>query len=147
MADDGTYEWWQITLQPSSLPTIYWYRFIVIDGSDSNYYADDGDLLGGIGIPSDEEVENSWQLTIYDPNFRTPDWVKNAIIYEVFTDRFSDGDLSNNVPAGSFYYGENRTIFRSRSSNWNQAICDPLMIMGLALGFMVRIFMAVISRG
>ena len=126
MADDGTHEWWQITLQPSTLPTVYWYRFIAIDGSDSDYYADDDGLLGGLGTPSDEEVDNNWQLTIYDPAFQTPDWVQNAIIYQIFPDRFRDGDTRNDVATGSFYYGENSTIYRSNTSQWNQVICDPL---------------------
>ena len=126
VADDGTHEWWQITLQPSSLPTVYWYRFIAIDGSDSDYYADDDELLGGLGIPTDEEVDNNWQLTIYDPAFQTPDWVQNAIIYQIFPDRFRDGDTRNDVATGSFYYGENSTIYRSNTSQWNQVICDPL---------------------
>jgi glycosidase len=125
VADDGTYEWWQVTLQPFSLPTVYWYRFIVIDGSDVDYYADDNGLLGGLGAPSDNEIDNNWQLTIYDPNFQTPDWVKNAIIYQIFPDRFKDGDLNNNLPAGSLYYGDNSTIVRSGSPYWNQVICDP----------------------
>ena len=125
VVDDGTYEWWQVTLQPSSLPTVYWYRFIAIDGSDIDYYADDNDLLGGLGSPSDEEVDNSWQLTFYDPAFQTPDWVKNAIIYQIFPDRFRDGDTSNNT-LPTFYYGEDSAIFRSGTSYWNEEICDPL---------------------
>jgi glycosidase len=126
VADDGTYQWWQVTLQPASLPTVYWYRFIAIDGSDVDYYADGDERLGGMGTPSDEEIDNSWQLTFYDPAFQTPDWVKNAIIYQLFLDRFRDGNSQNNTPVGSFYYGEQDTIYRSNSSLWNRVICDPL---------------------
>ena len=45
-ADDGTYEWWQVTLPASSLPTVYWYRFIVTDGTDTDYYEDDAAQIG-----------------------------------------------------------------------------------------------------
>ena len=29
-----------------------------------------------------------WQLTVYDKNFKTPDWAKGAIMYQIFPDRF-----------------------------------------------------------
>jgi len=32
-----------------------------------------------------------------DTAFKTPDWVKNAIFYQIFPDRFRDGDPSNNT--------------------------------------------------
>lgn len=125
-ADDGVYEWWQATLPPSADPTVYWYRFIAIDGADADYYEDDSARTGGWGTPFDESVDNSWQLTFYDPAFHTPDWVKNAIIYQVFTDRFRDGDPGNDTPAGTFFYDEaGGTIVRSNTSDWSQPVCDP----------------------
>ena len=125
VADDGTYEWWQATVPSATLPTVYWYRFIAIDGTDADYYADDDQLLGGYGEPSEDEVDNSWQLTVYDPTFQTPEWVKSAIIYQVFVDRFSDGDPTNNTPVNTFYYNQHPSIYRSNTTNWNQVICDP----------------------
>ena len=29
-----------------------------------------------------------WQLTVYEPDFRTPDWIKNGTMYQIFPDRF-----------------------------------------------------------
>ena len=29
-----------------------------------------------------------WQLTVYDADFTTPDWIKGGIIYQIFPDRF-----------------------------------------------------------
>ena len=133
VVDDGTHEWWQVTLQPPSLATVYWYRFIAMDGSDIDYYADGDDLLGGIGSPTEEEVDNSWQLTFYDPAFQTPDWVKNSIIYEILPDRFRDGDTGNNA-LPTFYYGGNSAIFRSDTPDWNEEICDPLDVNGSCPG-------------
>ncbi len=133
VADDSVHEWWQITFQSPALSTVYWYRFIAIDGSDMDYYADDNDLLGGLGSPSEGEVDNSWQLTFYDPNFQTPDWVQNGIIYQILPDRFRDGDTGNNT-LPIFYYGEDSAIFRSGTSSWNEEICDPLNEDGLCPG-------------
>ena len=32
--------------------------------------------------------EASWQITVYDKNFKTPDWFKNSVMYQIFPDRF-----------------------------------------------------------
>ena len=33
----------------------------------------------------------SWQITVYDKDFTTPDWIKGGIIYHIFVDRFFRG--------------------------------------------------------
>lgn len=125
-ADDGLYEYWEATLPPSLDPTVYWYRFITADGADTVYYEDDARRTGGVGQAFDASADNSWQLTMYDAAFVTPDWVKNAVVYQIFPDRFRDGDTSNDTPAGSFFYNEpGGTITRSLGSDWNTVVCDP----------------------
>ncbi|MDF1520599.1 MAG: alpha-amylase family glycosyl hydrolase [Brevefilum sp.] len=124
--DDGTYEWWEAVVPPSPDPTVYWYRFIPVDGTDVDYYEDDAARTGGWGQAFDESLDNSYQLTVYDPAFQTPDWIKNAVVYQVFPDRFRDGDPSNNKPAGTFFYNEaGGTVYRSLTTDWNEEICDP----------------------
>ncbi|GAB4580318.1 MAG: hypothetical protein Fur0022_30580 [Anaerolineales bacterium] len=122
---EGPYEWWEVTVPASPDPTVYWYRFIAQDGTATAYYEDDPARNGGWGQTYAVSPDNSWQLTHYDPAFQTPDWVKNAVIYQIFTDRFKDGDPSNNTPAGSFFYNETTTIIRSNGTDWNTPICDP----------------------
>jgi hypothetical protein len=123
-ADDGTHEWWQATVTPTE-PTIYWYRFIAIDGTATAFYEDDEARTGGWGQTFGTSPDNSWQLSVYDPAFSTPDWVKNAVIYQIFPDRFRDGDPSNNPAPGQFFYEETETIFRSHGDDWHTPICDP----------------------
>jgi glycosidase/fibronectin type 3 domain-containing protein len=126
VADDGTYEWWEASVPASAVPTVYWYRFIAIDGTATAYYEDDAARTGGWGQTFGSSPDYSWQLTVYDPAFQTPDWVKDAIIYQIFPDRFRDGDPANNTPAGTFFYDEpGGTIVRSNTSDWNTYICDP----------------------
>lgn len=123
---DGTYDWWEVAVPVSADPTVYWYRFIAIDGTDTDYYEDDASRTMGWGQAFDETQDYSYQLTVYAPNFETPGWIKNAIVYQVFPDRFRDGDPTNNKPAGTFFYGEEGgTIYRSDTENWNTYICDP----------------------
>jgi len=39
----------------------------------------------------------SFEALAGNNTFRTPDWAKNAIIYQIFPDRFRDGDPNNNA--------------------------------------------------
>jgi len=94
---DGGYEYWEAFLY-SEVPTILWYHF-VIEGRDraTVYYGDPGQDGGaGRAVPRNPD---DFQLTIYDREFRTPDWKKNAITYQIFLDRFYDGDPTNNHAA------------------------------------------------
>ena len=45
----------------------------------------------------------SWQLTVYDKNFRTPDWLDGGMIYQIFPDRFfASGKPKENIPSDRF---------------------------------------------
>lgn len=126
VASDGTYEWWEAQIPASSETTIFWYRFIAIDGSATAYYEDDDSRDGGWGQTFADSPDNGWQLSVYDPDFQTPDWVKNGIMYQIFPERFRDGDPANNTPAGSFHYDiPGGSIVRSNGSDWHEPICDP----------------------
>lgn len=129
-SDPNAYEFWEVTLPASALPTVYWYRFIANDGGSVAYYEDDGARTGGWGQAFAGSPDNSWQLTIYDSGFTTPSWVQNAVIYQVFPDRFRDGVPANNPSAGEFFYGNYDTIYRSNNTNWNTHICDPRVAVG-----------------
>ena len=38
------------------------------------------------------------------PGFRTPDWAKGAVMYQIYVDRFRNGDPSNDVLSGEYLY-------------------------------------------
>lgn len=130
--DAQLYEFWEVTLPASADPTVYWYRFIAEDGSATAYYEDDAARTGGWGTTTATSNDNSWQLTVYDAAFTTPDWIKNAVVYQVFVDRFRDGNTANDPTAGQFFYGNYDTIVRSNTANWNAQICDPRSTAGSA---------------
>ena len=95
--------------QPSmkSSPNNLWYRFIVTDGTDTDYYADNTAALdGGLGAVSDDAVDNSYALMFYDPSFSAPDWAQGASIYQIFPDRFRDGRSNNNAKTGDVRYDD-----------------------------------------
>jgi len=41
---------------------------------------------------------------VISPGFTTPDWAKGAVMYQIFVDRFYNGDISNDVLSGEYSY-------------------------------------------
>ena len=99
-------DFWQATLNETS-PNNLWYRFIVTDGTDVNYYADNTAALdGGLGSVSDNVVDNSFALMFYDPAFSAPAWAKGASIYQIFPDRFRNGRSNNDPKTNDIRYDD-----------------------------------------
>ena len=93
MQGDGE-EWWrtEFTSEKSGLLE-YHFEYDTSWGTSRIYHAGDG--IGHIANSGDD-----WQLTVYDRNFTTPEWLKGGIIYQIFPDRFSgSGEKKENVPA------------------------------------------------
>jgi LPXTG-motif cell wall-anchored protein len=70
------------------------YYFVVSNGSTVKAYGDD-DGYFGLGMADDLGKVKQYDLNVYDKNFKTPDWIKNGVIYQIFPDRFFNGDLTN----------------------------------------------------
>ncbi len=51
------------------------------------------------------------------PGFKTPDWAKGAVMYQIFVDRFCNGDTSNDVQTGEYYYINAQT---NQVTDWNK---------------------------
>ncbi|MCB6203750.1 glycoside hydrolase family 13 protein [Extibacter muris] len=51
------------------------------------------------------------------PGFSTPDWAKGAVMYQIYTDRFYNGDKSNDVESNEYFYigGYSRKV-----TDWNK---------------------------
>jgi glycosidase len=128
------YDVWEINYTTPAAPTIVYYKFRITDAAANAFYADshNGDFdnlgQGGDGIAAFSEPFHSFQITVYDPHFTTPDWLKNANVYQIFPDRFRNGDTTNDYcRAGSttgcpVLYG-NPTVFAR--ATWNDLIGDP----------------------
>jgi len=101
-----TCDFWAVTL-PNSQPDVLWYRFVVTDGTDVDYYADDTAALdGGRGAMTDDEQDRSWALTVYDPSFTSPAWARDAVVYQLFPDRFRNGSKGNDPKTGDTRYDD-----------------------------------------
>ena len=54
-------------------------------------------------------LKDSWQLTVYEPDFQTPDWIKNGTMYQIFPDRFYEGDPGKPMPFADRIYRADKT--------------------------------------
>ncbi len=105
------YDYWETTLRTTQVPALLYYRFIVHDGSTTRYVEDDAALDGGAGTVLADSTDASWELLTYDPPFETPDWTHGAVVYQIFPDRFANGDPSND-PSPSEQPGEGAQRYR-----------------------------------
>ena len=51
------------------------------------------------------------------PGFKVPDWAKGTVFYQIFTDRFCDGEPDNNVEDNEYYYTGGHT---KKITEWNK---------------------------
>jgi glycosidase len=107
------YDYWQATIPAEDEPTILYYRFIVRDGSDEDFYEDDDLFDGGWGAVYDDSPDYSFQIDVYQPDFETPDWMKDAVVYQIFPDRFSNGNRWNDARPSHPTVYENPVLVKS----------------------------------
>ena len=51
------------------------------------------------------------------PGFKTPDWAKGAVFYQIYVDRFCNGDTSNDVLTNEYQYIGDKTV---RVDDWDK---------------------------
>ncbi len=85
------------------------YRFKIIK-SEAVYYFSKLGLSKGINKDFDFRII---------PNFKTPDWAKGAIMYQIFIDRFCNGDKTNDVETNEYAYLGSGV---KRIENWSEPL-------------------------
>lgn len=75
-------EWWCLDYVPNETG-LYFYHFEYETPWGKSNIMHNGKCLGSLNTGSQQ-----WQLTVYDENFETPNWIKGGIIYQIFPDRF-----------------------------------------------------------
>ncbi len=88
----GIFDIWRGTIPASC--SIKTYRFQVNDGSATVWYDADG--------PNSSELPYDDFYVL--PNFVTPSWAKSGVMYQIFPDRFFNGDPGNDVQTDQYVY-------------------------------------------
>lgn len=113
---NAQYDFWQATVTP---PTVgFWvYDFEIQNGDAQTYYGDNPQApVGGVGASSSASASQvqSYGLVVYQSGFAVPSWLKSAVMYQIFPDRFYNGDRSNDGKVMSPAYGIKATVIK----NW-----------------------------
>ena len=78
-------EWWECHFAPDA-PAAYFYDFLL--QTDSGYQTLSEGFRGGADLHPGGDIRAMWQLTCYNKDFKTPDWLAGGVMYQIFPDRF-----------------------------------------------------------
>ena len=76
---------WEVAIPLPTTPGLFWYYFLIYrkDGRTIRY-GNQPDKLGGVGVAYDHGEPESFQITLYDPAYKTPEAFHGANIYQIF---------------------------------------------------------------
>ncbi len=116
VTDEG---FWQMVVKESdSLFDYYEIEFEITDQRISYYFEIYGDdkiwYYNRTGVALELHKEFNFMIT---PGFHTPGWAKGAVFYQIFVDRFYNGDVNNDVVDGEYSY---INIPTRKVTDWNK---------------------------
>lgn len=89
---DGLFAYYETRLTIGEKPCFYYFE--ITKEGEIWYY-------NRWGVSQDIKTDFHFQIT---PGFKTPDWAKGAVFYQIFVDRFYNGDKSNDVVDQEYKY-------------------------------------------
>lgn len=83
------------------------YFFKIVTGFEVCYFDKSGVIDSRLG----------WYDFCVTPGFKTPDWAKGAVMYQIYTDRFYNGDKTNDVETREYSYIGDYSV---KVEDWNK---------------------------
>ena len=90
--EDGIFEYYKTTLPPTEKKVTYYFRLQY--GEEEGFYTKYGYF---------DTFKDEGRFEIIR-DFVTPDWAKGAVMYQIYPDRFCNGDPSNDVKTNEYVY-------------------------------------------
>lgn len=90
---DGMFDYYAAKLDQIGKDKVEYY-FEITTGNSTCYY-------NKIGVQPDNNPDYNFNIM---PGFTTPDWAKGAVFYQIYVDRFCNGDLDNDVLDNEYIY-------------------------------------------
>lgn len=103
---DDCFDYYEAVTPPLSGPYMYHYE---IHGEE------DVIIYNRLGVA--EAAEEGQDFCLY-PDFDVPEWARGAVMYQIYTDRFRNGDPTNDVLDREFLYLEDRVACRRK--HWSE---------------------------
>ena len=88
----GRFDFYERTIQLGETPLIY--DFEVVKGDEVCHY-------NRLGVSEPGGMDAPFVIT---PGFHVPEWAKGALMYQIFVDRFNNGDPTNDVLGDEYVY-------------------------------------------
>ncbi len=123
--DPWAFTLWETTINSGDVPTIHTYTFEIQDGDSLLSYVDNGDGGPGLVSVAAPGQRSGWDIYTYVPDFDAPEWAKNAVIYQIFPDRFRNGRAENDPSADDWFYPDERG-HAFPVEPWNTIVPDPM---------------------
>lgn len=92
VSSDSLFDYYEYRMEADSQPQRYYFQ--VVKGSAVCYF-------NRLGATMDIQSCYAFRIT---PGFHTPEWAKGAVMYQIFVDRFCNGDQSNDVTECEYVY-------------------------------------------
>ena len=111
-AKDGK-RFYEVQIEVSDKPCLFWYRFESTTGGVKEVLGapdDSGCGEGCMGGPVD------FQITVYDPDYKTPEWMYDGVMYQIMVDRFFHGEGTDALLHAKDAYDKKI----ERHENWNE---------------------------
>ena len=115
---------YEATVKMPSVPQLVWYYFIIETAKGVYYYGNNKDGLGGQGQLYDKEPP-AYQITVAKEDASTPAWWKDAVLYQIFPDRFrrSEGATLPVKTSGVYHLDWNDPPFYTKDPD----LCSSLL--------------------
>ena len=107
-SSDGTYSLWEATVPGDTVNL--WYQFRVSDAAAVGQFNPVSGNNGPGKWYSGALANPSWSLPVAlptptpPPDFAVPTWIQDAVIYQIFPDRFRNGNPANDPVDGTLVY-------------------------------------------
>lgn len=103
---------------------VVWYYFRIWEKGDCYFYGAKPGLSQGEGMTV-SDMPFSFQITVYESDFDTPRWMPTGIMYQIFPDRFCNGNPQNVEKGKSYHEKMGREVYLHE--NWEeQPLFGPL---------------------
>ena len=103
---------------------VVWYYFRIWEHGKCYFYGARHGKTQGEGMIVDDNPD-SFQIIVYEENFDTPRWMSKGIMYQIFPDRFCQGNKENMKHGKAYHENMGRTVYLH--DDWEeQPVFGPL---------------------
>lgn len=89
-------DFYAATINMPLQPGLVWYYFCLVIDGQRYYYGNNERMFGGIG-QLQAGIPPKYQITVYAREARTPSWYRKAVMYQIFSDRFRNGNANGKI--------------------------------------------------